>query len=90
MKREELVTKIAEDAELTKKQANAALSSLLDGISGALKKGDKVTFVGFGTFKVSHRKKRQGINPKTGKPLTIAASNVPSFKAGSKLKEIVK
>ena len=90
MKREELITKIASDAEITKKQAGLALTSLLDGVSGSLKKGVKVTFVGFGTFAVSKRKKRPGVNPQTGKKITIAARTVPVFRAGSKLKEIVK
>ncbi len=90
MKREELITKIADDAGITKKQANAALVSLLNGISESLKKGEKITFVGFGTFSVSEKKARQGINPQTGEKLMIPARRVPSFKAGSKLKEIVK
>ncbi len=90
MKREELISKIADEASITKKQATAALTSLLDGISGALKSGDKVTFVGFGTFTISKRKKRTGVNPQTQKPMTIPARKVPVFKAGSKLKETVK
>jgi len=90
MKRDELIAKIANDAEISRKQANEALKSLLDGITVALKNEDKVTFVGFGTFGVSERKKRKGINPQTGKKLTIPARKVPTFKAGSKLKEIVK
>jgi DNA-binding protein HU-beta len=90
MKRDELIAKIASDAEITKKQAGIALTSLLNGVSGALKKGDKVTFVGFGTFSVSKRKKRMGVNPQTGAKITIAARKVPVFKAGSKLKQAVK
>ncbi|MBW6515836.1 MAG: HU family DNA-binding protein [Candidatus Cloacimonetes bacterium] len=90
MKREELITKIASDASITKKQAGMALTSLLNGVSGALKKGDKVTFVGFGTFAVSKRKKRMGVNPQTRQKITIPARKVPVFKAGSKLKLTVK
>lgn len=90
MKRDELITKIATDASITKKQAGTALTSLLNGVSGALKKGDKVTFVGFGTFNVSKRKKRMGVNPQTRAKITIPARKVPVFKAGSKLKQTVK
>ncbi|MFA5498179.1 MAG: HU family DNA-binding protein [Candidatus Cloacimonadia bacterium] len=90
MKKDELITKIAADAEITKKQAGLVLNSLLDGITTSLKKGDKVTFVGFGTFSISKRKKRAGVNPKTGAKITIPARNAPVFKAGSKLKEAVK
>lgn len=90
MKREDLIAKIASNASITKKQAGIALTSLLDGISASLKKGEKVTFVGFGTFNVSKRKKRMGVNPQTGAKITIPARKVPVFKAGSKLKEAVK
>ncbi len=90
MKRDELITKIASDASITKKQAGMALTSLLNGVSGALKKGEKVTFVGFGTFNVSKRKKRMGVNPQTRQKITIPARKVPVFKAGSKLKQTVK
>jgi len=90
MKREELIAKIASDASITKKQAGMALTSLLNGVSGALKKGNKVTFVGFGTFAVSKRKKRMGVNPQTRQKITIPARKVPVFKAGSKLKLTVK
>ena len=90
MKRDDLIAKIAKDAEITKKQATLVLSSLLDGISTALQNDDKVTFVGFGTFGVSNRKGRMGVNPKTGEKIKIKPRKVPFFKAGSKLKEIVK
>ncbi|MCF7919839.1 MAG: HU family DNA-binding protein [Candidatus Cloacimonetes bacterium] len=89
MNRQDLVAKICEDCTLTKKQANAALLSVLDGISGALSKGDKISLVGFGTFKVTERKARTGVNPSTGKKIKIPARKVPVFKPGKKLKEIV-
>ncbi len=90
MKREELVTKIADDASITKKQAANALNSLFDGIYDALAKDEKVSLIGFGTFQVSHRKERPGVNPLTKEKLVIPASKVPTFKAGSRLKEAVK
>lgn len=90
MKREELLVKIAEDAGITKKAAGTALNSFIDGIMGSLEKGDKVSFVGFGTFDVSKRKARNGINPQTRKKIKIPARKVPVFRAGKKLKDIVK
>ena len=90
MKREEMISMIAEKSAITKKQAAIALNSLLDGISGALEAGEKVTFVGFGTFTISHRKERKGVNPQTRKKIKIPARKVPLFKAGSRLKEAVK
>jgi nucleoid DNA-binding protein len=89
MNRQDLVAKISEDVKLTKKQANASLSSILEGISGALSKGDKISLVGFGTFKVTQRKARTGVNPATGKKIKIPARKVPVFKPGKKLKEVV-
>ncbi|MDD3050149.1 MAG: HU family DNA-binding protein [Candidatus Cloacimonetes bacterium] len=90
MSREELITKIAENAEISKKSATQALNAVIEGIMGALEKGDKVTLVGFGTFQVSERKARQGVNPQTKQKLTIPARKVPVFKAGKKLKDAVK
>ncbi len=90
MKRDELIAKIAGAAGITKKEAGVALNSFMDGVSEALKKGDKVTLIGFGTFSVSQRKKRTGINPQTKAKITIPARKVPTFKAGSKLKEVLK
>ena len=72
-----------------KKTASEALTCVLDTITGALKKGDSVTLVGFGTFKVSKRAARTGRNPQNGKPLKIKAKKVPKFTAGKKLKEAV-
>ena len=89
MNRQELIAKICEDVKLTKKQANSALSCVLENIGGALKKGDKVSLVGFGTFKVAERKARTGVNPSTGKKIQIPARKVPVFKPGKKLKESV-
>jgi len=90
MSREDLITKIAEDAAITKKAATAALNAVLDGVMIALEKGDKVSLVGFGTFSVSARKARKGVNPQTKKEIKIPARNVPVFKAGKKMREAVK
>jgi nucleoid DNA-binding protein len=90
MNRQELINKIAKDADITKKAANLALQSTLESIQKALEKGDKVSLVGFGTFKVSHRKARTGVNPQTKQKIKIPATKVPVFKAGKKLKDAVK
>ena len=90
MTRAELVDTIAEEAGITKVEADAALSSLQNGIATALKKKNgKITLTGFGTFSKSHRKARKGRNPKTGEEITIKATNVIKFKPGKKLKEAV-
>jgi len=86
----DLVGKIAKDASITKTQAEAAFDSLLEGVKSALKKGDKATFVGFGTFSVAKRKARSGRNPQTGAEIKIPARKVPKFTAGSELKKAVK
>ncbi|MFO7660217.1 MAG: HU family DNA-binding protein [Candidatus Cloacimonadaceae bacterium] len=90
MSREDLIKKIAANAGTTKKVAGLALTAVLDGVMGALKKGDKVSLVGFGSFSVAKRKARNGINPKTKKAIKIPARKVPVFKAGKKLKDIVR
>ena len=90
MNKGDLVGKIAKDASLTKRQAEEAFDSLIGGITSALKKGQKVTFVGFGTFSVSKRKARKGRNPQTGAPIKIAARKVPKFTPGKELKSAVK
>ncbi len=90
MNKGDLVGKIAKDAGITKGQAEAAFNSLIGGVTGTLKKGGKVTIVGFGTFSVAKRKARTGRNPQTGAPLKIAARKVPKFAAGSELKKAVK
>lgn len=89
MTKEELVTKVAQDAKIKKTEAEKALKSILNSIQGALKKGDKVSLVGFGTFSVAKRAARNGRNPATGKPIKIPAANVPKFKPGKKLREAV-
>lgn len=73
MSRDDLIKKIAKDAEISQKTAGIAINSMLEGITEALKKDEKMSLVGFGSFTVAHRKARNGINPKTGKPLKISA-----------------
>lgn len=90
MSREDLIAKIAKDADITKKAAGLALNAFLEGVTVALEKGDKVSLVGFGTFDVVKRAKRKGINPQTKKTIEIPARKVPVFRAGKKLKEAVK
>jgi len=89
MNKGDLINKIAEDANLSKAQSSEALSAVLNAIQGALKEGDKVSLIGFGTFSVSHRKERQGRNPQTGESITIAAKNLVKFKPGKDLAESV-
>jgi DNA-binding protein HU-beta len=90
MTRDEMIEKIVKDAKVNKAQAERAMKALFDGVSTSLKKGQKVTFVGFGTFTVSKRKARMGRNPRTGEEIKIAAAKVPHFKAGEKLKRAVR
>jgi DNA-binding protein HU-beta len=85
----ELINAMAEKADTSKAAAKRFLDAFTDTVSDALTKGDKVTLVGFGTFSVSDRKERQGINPKTREKMTIAASKAPKFKAGKALKDQV-
>jgi len=85
----ELVNHIASEAGVSKSAAEKALKALTDGVARALKKGDKVSLVGFGTFDVSKRAARKGRNPQTGAVIQIKASNVPRFKAGKSLKDAV-
>ena len=87
MTKAELVTMVAEKADLTKKDAEKAISAVVDSISETLAKGEKIQLVGFGTFEVSERAAREGRNPQTGETVKIAARVVPGFKAGSKLKD---
>lgn len=89
MNKADLIDKMAADADITKTAASTALDSLLEGITASLKKGGKVTLVGFGTFSVSHRKARTGRNPQTGATIQIAAKRVPKFSAGKALKDAV-
>jgi len=89
MNKTELIEAIASKADISKKDAEAALKATIESIEGALAKGDKVTLVGFGTFAVKERAARQGRNPATGKTIKIKASKAPSFKAGKEFKDKV-
>jgi DNA-binding protein HU-beta len=90
MTKEEMVAKIATDAGISKRQANDALNSFFGNVTTNLKKGKKISFVGFGTFSVSKRKARVGRNPQTGDKINIPASKVPHFRAGKALRDAVK
>lgn len=87
MNKTELVAAIAEQAEISKKDAEKAVKAFTDVVAAELKKGGKVQLVGFGTFEVSERKAREGRNPSTGKTIKIEASKSPKFKAGKALKD---
>jgi len=89
MNKTELVDAVAENANLSKTDAAQAVDAVLSSITGALKKGDKVSLVGFGVFSVRERAARQGRNPKTGQAITIPAGKTPGFKAGKALKDAV-
>jgi DNA-binding protein HU-beta len=89
MNKNELVSAVAEKAELSKQQAGQAVDALFDVIEGALAAGDDIRLVGFGTFSVSHRAASKGRNPSTGAEVDIPARNVPKFAAGKGLKESV-
>lgn len=90
MNKTELVEQMAKAGGISKAAAEKALAGALTGITKALKKGDKVTLVGFGTFSVTKRAARQGRNPQTGQPITIKARKVARFKPGSQLADAVK
>ena len=90
MNKDDLIRAVAEQAQMTKANAAQAVNAVFESITGSLKKGDPVTLVGFGSFKVSKRAARQGRNPRTGEPISIAAATVPSFSAGKGLKDAVK
>ena len=90
MNKTELLTAMAEASGLAKKDCDAALSAFIDTVEAALKSGDKVQLVGFGTFETRARAARKGINPLTKAPIDIAASVVPAFKAGKALKDALK
>jgi DNA-binding protein HU-beta len=85
----ELVGIVAESAGLTKADSDKVIKSLLEAVAGCLKKGDKLSLVGFGTFSVIKRAARKGQNPQTGKKITIPASVTPKFKPGKGLKDLV-
>ena len=89
MNKAELVNAISEKAALSKKDAEKAVAAVLDGITEALKAGDKVALVGFGTFETRERPARKGRNPRTKEEITIPATTAPAFKAGKALKDAV-
>ncbi len=90
MNKTELVNAIAAKTGLSKKDADAALAATVEAVTEALKAGDKVALIGFGTFEVRERAARQGKNPATGETIEIAACKAPAFKAGKALKDAVK
>lgn len=90
MNRMDLVANISEKAGITKKDAETALSATIDAITEALKNGEKVQLVGFGTFETRERAAREGRNPQSGEKITIGATTSPVFKAGKALKDAVK
>ena len=89
MTKQDLVSKMAEDAGISKKAAEDALGSFISAVKGALASGDSISLIGFGTFGVSARSARTGRNPQTGAEIKIPARKVPTFKAGKGLKEAV-
>ena len=89
MNKTELVAAVAEQADISKKDAEKALKSFVDVVTEEMKKGEKVQLVGFGTFEVSERAAREGRNPQTGKTMKIEACKAPKFKAGKALKDAV-
>ena len=90
MNKTELINAVSAKAEISKKDADKAVAAVLASIEDALKAGDKVQLIGFGTFEVKERAARTGHNPKTGEAIEIAAAKLPSFKAGAALKNAVK
>lgn len=90
MTKADLINKVASKAEITKVDAAKAIDAMIEAIKEALKKNEKVTLVGFGSFYVTKRKARKGRNPRTGQEIKIPATKVPKFTAGKALKEAVK
>ena len=90
MNKTELVSAIAEKADLKKGQAEAALNAFVATVEETLKNGDKIQLIGFGSFEVRERSERKGKNPQTGEEITIAAAKVPAFKVGKALKDAIK
>lgn len=90
MNKDQLIEAISSKTGSSKKEAGDALDAMVDVVTSALKKGDKVAIAGFGTFQVSKRAARAGINPKTGAKIQIPAMKVPKFKAGKGLKDAVR
>ena len=89
MNKAELITKVAEKVEISKKDADAAVTAMIDAVTEALRRGEKVQLVGFGTFDVKDRAARTGRNPQTKELFSIAATKAPVFKAGKELKDVV-
>lgn len=89
MNKSELIDAIAESADISKAAAGRAVDAVVESVTDALKKGDQVTLIGFGTFSVKERAARTGRNPQTGAEIQIAAAKIPSFKAGKALKDAV-
>ena len=89
MNKQELISAMAEKANLSKKDAEAALNAFISSVEGALVKGDKAQLIGFGGFEVRTRAARTGRNPQTGAEMKIDAAKVPAFKAGSALKALI-
>lgn len=89
MNKSEFVNAIADAAGFTNADAAKAVDAMIDVVTGSLKKGDQISLVGFGSFMVKKRDARTGRNPRTGEAIEIAASNIPSFKAGKALKDAV-
>ncbi|HZV99351.1 MAG TPA: HU family DNA-binding protein [Methylophilaceae bacterium] len=87
MNKQELIDQIAAEAGITKAAAGKVIDAFTDSVTSALKKGDSVTLVGFGTFKVTQKAARTGRNPQTGKEIQIAARKAPAFSAGKTLKD---
>ncbi|WP_126427323.1 HU family DNA-binding protein [Brevibacillus marinus] len=90
MNKTELIAKVAETTELTKKDATKAVDAVLDAIAEALKAGEKVQLIGFGNFEVRERAARKGRNPQTGEEIQIASSKVPAFKPGKALRDVIR
>ncbi len=90
MTKEQLIDKISKDTGISKRQAHEAINTFFDSVTGALKRGQKVSFVGFGTFSTSKRKARTGRNPQTGDEIKIPAARVAKFKPGKRLRDAVK
>lgn len=90
MNKQELVSVMAEKADLKKGQAEAALNAFISTVSETLKKGEKIQLIGFGSFEIRERAERKGKNPQTGEEITIAAAKVPAFKVGKALKDAIK
>ena len=88
--KQEFVDLVSSKSGLTKRDAASAVDAFLDSVEEPLKRGDSVSFTGFGKFSPQHRNERQGVNPRTGEKVTISAATVPKFSAGSKLKAALK